>query len=150
MLGVLAALVSGCGADTGPSGEDALDVVHACLADRGWDVAVDRESGSLRFSGAPDDADRYEIDAAECADQVPDIMPSAAELADNYRRQVDTVDCLRSHGFRVPAPVSEEAFIAGALGEREPWTAFSRLEVGSKAAWDRAERLCPQPTIGAD
>ena len=147
---VLATALAGC-STTGASSQvedaaDAVDAMRECLSARGWEVEVDRDAGSLRFRGAPEEADRYEVDAATCAERLPAPQLSDAGVASLYRQQVATVRCLQDHGFAVPEPVGAEEFAAGIEGDAEPWTAFSRLDVPSRAEWDRAERLCPQPT----
>lgn len=123
-------------------------MMRSCLAESGWEVDIDAEAGSLRFRGAREDADRYEVDAAACARGLPVPELSEPEVASLYARQLETVDCLRRHDFVVPDPVSAAEFAAGLAGDAEPWTAYSLLRVASKRQWDRAERLCPQPGSG--
>lgn len=165
-LGCVLAL-SGCTAaqdsrhDIGHEGHSlspAADVAYECLKEKGWDVTISWDGGIEASSRRIPDGQRsvYEEDEAACWKIIDDRVAAMGSdaIADVYRQELATRECLIDHDIDVAEPPSEQAYIDSFHGER--WTAYGASTLVStpidEADWRQLAEQCLQPSwsLGAE
>lgn len=141
--------------------EDALslspasNVVYKCLTDKGWNPTLTWDGGIQVTSETLPEAqiDLYNADSDECWSKInariANMQPD--EIADVYRSELATRDCLIEHGLEVGTPPSEQQFIDTFQSAR--WSAYgdSNASVAGEDEWRTINEACPQPawSLGA-
>lgn len=158
----LALVVTGCGGSAagdrgrGPGSELAMGTMEErtlalieCMEGKGWDpIYDDRDLPSMTFLDVPrDQEDRLTADQAACQEELGLSEPAPdftdAQLADIYRFEVETAECLRKLGVDIPDPPSEQAF-KDRYTTRDPWTAYGFVNQVGEERWYYLNQECPQ------
>lgn len=149
---------SGAGADPESfSLSPAADTVYQCLRDRGWDVTINWDGGiEANSSQVPSgQQDLYVSDEKECWALIDDRIErmDSEAIADVYKQELATRECLIDHGFDVDPAPSEQQYIDSFHDER--WMAYgastlTTTPIGESEFREVSEK-CPQPawSLGA-
>lgn len=116
-----------------------------CLQEEGWDV-VANDDGSLNFTEGGLPSSQYEkyadsVDTCERSSGLPtwDDL-SEAQRRGNYQLVVENAQCLRDHGYDLPADPSFQKYEE----DQAAWSPFADLEI-SADEFHELEKVCPQP-----
>ncbi|WP_166880136.1 hypothetical protein [Salinibacterium sp. ZJ450] len=129
------------------SGAHASDLLRSCLADRGWSAEVDPADGGIVSEYPTSQADLYIEDTNECSTEIG--MDNLPALTDNdyeelYAQVTESVECLESFGFDVPAAPSLQTYV----DSKAQWSAFTFLPKGmSPDRFNEVTVACPQPQV---
>jgi hypothetical protein len=134
--------------------EDAspLQPVVSCMKERGFVAAIDPADGALAGVYPSNQRDVFQEALAECmAGAGLDTEAEKPTLSDaDYERlfkaYVETADCLAEEGFETSTPPSLQVFIESEGEVWHPYDVIAHDRSLSDTDWQRANRLCPQPS----
>lgn len=133
------------------------DTVYQCLRDRGWDVTITWDGGIEANSNQVPSGqqDLYASDEKECWGIVEDRIErmDSEAIADVYRQELATRECLIDHGYDVDPAPSEQQYIDSFHSER--WMAYGASTLTTtpigESEFREVSAECPQPawSLGA-
>jgi hypothetical protein len=132
--------------------EEMASKLQTCMDAKGWTVTLNEYGGAAEAFTTEEELDRFNEDSMQCQIESGRNVAAVteAELRADYRRDVDTMRCLRNEGFDVADPPSEDAYVESRLATVPPddlWVPYDDpalqdvLGTGDAAA---LERTCPQ------
>ncbi|QTX03332.1 hypothetical protein [Agromyces archimandritae] len=135
------------------------EFLYECLAEFGWGDAVKLEWDGVEASSEtiPDaQYEHFDADRSACMKRLDDrtAAMSPREVAEVYRHELETRECLIKQGYASSTPPSEQEFIDSYFSS--PWMAYddSGIDLARmpQDEWKQLNIACPQPSwaLGGD
>ena len=135
-----------------PADVNPLQPVVSCMRERGFNAAIDPVDGALAGTYPSDQREIFQEALEECMSGAGlDTDAEKPTLSDaDYERlftaYVETAECLVAEGFEVSTPPSLQVFIESEGEAWHPYDVIAHDRSLSDSDWQRANRLCPQPS----
>lgn len=135
-------------------GDRSLRHLLGCMADKGWTLSYDPQTGGLNGEVPPEQRESHETDAELCRAEFekdnPPKAPSEADYRVLYQAELRTAECLSQRGYpQLATPISEQQYVNEYASGRAPsWYAYQALgDAPSQDTLAAMEKECPQPRL---
>jgi hypothetical protein len=126
------------------------------MKERGFDATIDPADGALAGVYPTDQKEVFQETLEECMSgagldtgaEKPTVLDADYERL--FKAYVETAECLAREGFETSAPPSLQVFIESDGGAWHPYDVIAHDRNLSDTDWQRANRLCPQPSDYSD